>query len=111
MTGKTLFTDVCTAQQTESVNLGLRKKDTIFINVLFGTTSRIQPLGVCTNKSFKSYIREQFEKQLQKNMNLYVTSQLPASDKGVLVAKWVGNSWTKIKMSLNDALIFETQDI
>ena len=62
----------CTAHQTESVKLGLRMKDTILINDLYGTASRAQSLGVCINKPFKCNIREQFQKQLGENMNLYL---------------------------------------
>ena len=62
----------CTAQQTESVKLGLRMKDAILINALSGTESRTQSLGVCINKPFKCNIREQFEKHLGENINLYL---------------------------------------
>lgn len=60
--GKILF--VHTVQQTDSVKLGLQKKDAILINVPSGTTSRVQLLDVCIKKLFKCYIREQFEKHL-----------------------------------------------
>ena len=35
-------------------------------------------------------------------MNLYVESKLSASDKRFLITKLVGNSWSKINMSLKD---------
>jgi len=104
-TGKILLAAVHTAQQTESVKLGLQKKDTILINVPPGTTSRIQPLDVCINKPFKCYIREQFEQHLQENMILYVESKLTASDRRVLITKWVGNAWSRIKTSLKDTIV------
>ena len=63
-TGKILFADVPKAQQIESVKPGSRKKDTVCINVPFGTTGRIQTLGVCINKPFKCYIGEKIEKHL-----------------------------------------------
>ena len=66
-----MFADVLTAQQTESVKFGLRKKDTIVITFTSGTTSRVQPLDVCINKPFKCYIREHHEKRTVNKNNLY----------------------------------------
>ena len=58
--GKILFADVHTAQQTEAVKILLRNCGTTLINVPPGTTSRVQPLDVAINKSYKTYVREQF---------------------------------------------------
>ena len=38
-------------------------------------------------------------------MNLYVESNLSASDRRILINKRVGNSWIKIKTSLNDTIV------
>lgn len=41
-TGKILYADAHTAQQTEFIKLGLQTKDTIFINVLIARANRMQ---------------------------------------------------------------------
>ena len=69
---------------TESVKLCLRKKDATLINVPSCKTCRIQPSDVCISKTLKCYITGQFEKQLQENINLFVQSKLPGSDKRCL---------------------------
>ena len=38
-------------------------------------------------------------------MNLCVESNLSASDRRILINKRVGNSWSKIKASLNDTIV------
>lgn len=38
-------------------------------------------------------------------MNLYGESKLSASDRGVLIIKWVGNSWKNIKTPLKDTIM------
>ena len=68
-TGKILFAHIHRAWETQSVKLMLQKKETILINVSSSITSWIQPLDVYRKIPFKCYIREQFEKQVQENMN------------------------------------------
>ena len=48
-TGKILYADVHTAQQTAGVKIMLRKAKTTLVNVPKGTTSRIQPL-ICLSR-------------------------------------------------------------
>ena len=97
--GKILFADVHTAQQTQAVKIMLRKCDTTLINVPPGTTSRVQPLDVAINKPFKTYVREQFEKHLNENLQLYLENKLTAGDRRILTTKWVANAWQKVKQN------------
>ena len=96
-TGKILYADVHTAQQTDSVNILLAKNQTTLINVTGGTTSRVQPLDVAINKTFKNRVRQAFEEHLHKNLQLYTEGKLTASDGRVLATKWVEDAWSGIK--------------
>ena len=78
-TGKILYADVHTSQQTDSVNILLAKNKTTMINVPGGTTSRVQPLDVAINKPFKNRVRQAFEENLHKNLQLYTERKLTAS--------------------------------
>ena len=82
--GKILVADVHTAQQTDEVKRRLVAKKTVLVNVPPGCTSRVQPLNV--------YVREQFEKHLDENLERYVEGKLTASERRVLTTKWVGNA-------------------
>ncbi len=94
--GKILVTDIHTAQQTDEVKRRLVAKKTVLVNVPPGCTSRVQPLDVSVNNPFKSYVREQFEKHLDENLEHYVEGKLTASERRVLTTKWVGNAWEKL---------------
>ena len=69
--GKIVVADVHTAKQTDEVKHRLVAKKTVLVNVPPGCTSRVQPLDVSvTDKLFKSYVREQFEKRLDEPIAL-----------------------------------------
>ena len=59
-TEKILFADINRAQQTSRVKQLLHKNKAVFINILGVATSRVQPLDVVINKTFKNYVRELF---------------------------------------------------
>ena len=85
--GKILVAEVHRAQQTANVKKFLQNKSTFLINVPLACTSRVQPLDVSINKPFKHAIREQFEKHLSENLNLYTENKLPVSERRVLTTK------------------------
>ena len=95
--GKILCADVHRAQQAATVKRMLQSKNTILVNIPPGCTSKVQPLDVSINKPFKDYLRTQFEKHRDENIELYISNKLTASKRRVLVSKWVAEAWEKIK--------------
>ena len=85
-TKKILIGDVHLAQQTDYVKALLTKKMTSLCNDPPGSTSRVQVVDVTVNKPFKD----------DKHLELYVEGKLSASQRRILITKWVGEAWKKI---------------
>ena len=96
LTGKILVADVHRAQQTDGVKALLKKKNIELVNVLPGCSSRVQPLDISFNEPFKDVVRQQFEKHLEENLHRYTEGKISASERRVLVTKWVGKAWTEV---------------
>ena len=79
-TGKLLVADVHRAQQTDGIKALLKKKNTEFVNVPPGCTSRVQPLDVSFDKPFKDVVRQLFEKHLEGNLQWYTEGKISASE-------------------------------
>ena len=94
--GKILIADVHRAQQTNSVKELLTKHKTSLVNVPPGCTSRDQVVDVLINKPFKDEVRSLFEDHLDKNLDQYVNGKINASQRRVLMTKWVGEAWSKV---------------
>ena len=84
-----LIADVHRAQQTDKVKELLAFKHT---NVPPGCTRRVQPLDVSFNKPFKNAIKEDFEKHINENLDSYVMGKIRASERRVVITKWVARS-------------------
>ena len=61
-----------------------------------GCTSRVQVVDVLINKPFKDKICCLFEDHLEKNLGQYVDGKINASQRRVLMTKWVGEVWSKV---------------
>ena len=94
--GKILVADVHRARQTDETKQLLQRKKTLLIKVPAGCTGRVQPLDVSVNKPFKNAVRTQFEKHLNGNLTFYTEGKIPASERRVLLTRWVGNAWDHI---------------
>ena len=49
------------------------------------------------NKPFKDEVRSLFENLLDKNLNQYVDGKINATQRRVLMAKWVGETGLKLQ--------------
>ena len=106
-TDKTLVADVHSAEETDEVKSMLKRKKTELVNVPPGCTSRIQPLDVSCNKPFKNAVRLQFEKDLEENLDKYIEAKITASERRILISKWLGNAWAEV--SKNQDLVSAEQ--
>lgn len=101
---KLLVADMHRAQTTEDVKQLLEKDcHTQIALVPAGATWLIQPLDVCINAEFKSYVEELQNKHMHDNLSLYVENKMTASQRRVLITKWVGEAWAKV--SANKSMI------
>ena len=58
-----------------------------------GTTSLVQPLDVSVNSEFKTIVGRH---QNHENVRLYVEGKITASQRCILITKWVGQAWTEV---------------
>ena len=94
--------------QTNIVKQILKKHKTSLVNVPPGCTCRAQVVDVLINKLFKDEVRSLFEDHLDKNLDQYVDGKINASQRRVLMTKWVGEAWSKVgKMKDSKVLPFK----
>ena len=74
----------------------LKKHKTFLVNVPPGCTSRVQVVYVLINNPFKDEVRSLFEDHLDKNFDQNVDAKINASQRRVLMTKWVGEVWSKV---------------
>ena len=72
------------------------EEETDLINVSPGCTRRVQPLDVAFSKPFKDIIPQLFEQHMDKNLVNYSKGKITASQRRVLITKWVGTAWSEI---------------
>ena len=94
-TGKILVADIHRAQQTEKVKQLLARCKTNLCHLPGGCTGFIQPMDVSFNKPFKDYIKASSEKHMADNLEKYAEGKITASERRILLTKWVGDAWHK----------------
>jgi DDE superfamily endonuclease len=74
-------------------------------------TEFLQPVDAGLGRSLKARIARELEKwlQLEENLDLWENGQLSASDKRILITKWVGNAWESLfsEGSYDTSIYFE----
>ena len=50
---------------------------------------------------FKDFVRQQFEKHLEENLQRYTEGKISASERGVLVTEWFAKVWTELTSDCN----------
>ena len=61
-----------------------------------GTTSLVQPLDVSVNSEFKSIVERLQNQHMHSNVSLYIEGKITASQRRVLITKWVGQAWAEV---------------
>ena len=82
-----------------AVKTALHKYTTKLVNGPPGCTGRVQPLDVCINTPFKEAVKHYHEARMTENLQLYTKGKLSASDKQVLLTRWVGRAWQEINQN------------
>ena len=95
--GKILIANVDCVQQTNSMKEVLKEHKTSPVNVPLGCTPHVQVVDILINKPFEDEVHSLFEDDLDKNLNQYVADgKINASQRKVLMTKWVGKAWSKV---------------
>lgn len=92
---KLLIADVHRAQTTPVILSKLKKYKTEVVLVPPGLTNVVQPLDVAFNAEFKGVIDELQNDHMKENLDKYVNNGFTASDRRVLITKWVGEAWAR----------------
>ena len=94
---KLLVADVHKAQTTNVIqDMLISECQTALALVPPGTTSLIQPLDVSINSEFKNIIERLQNQHMHGNVIMYIEGKISASQRRVLISKWVGQAWTEI---------------
>lgn len=85
------------AQTTEAIQGCLKEQcNTYPVYVPGGTTSIVQPVDIVFNAPFKAAVEREATKHLQENLDCYVQGRINASERRVLITKWVGRAWEEL---------------
>ena len=98
--GKILVADIHRAQQTENVKRLLARCKTKLVNIPGGCTSLLQPVDVSFNGPFKAHVRAMSEKHLNENLDKYTDGKISASERRILMTKWVGEAWANTNQDM-----------
>ena len=97
--------DVHRAQKTDLVKSTLRNQHTSIAMIPPGCTSLIQPLDVVVNAPFKSKIESYAEQHYEANINNWMNDKYTASDRRVLMTKWIADAWVDICINNKDSIV------
>ena len=100
-----LVSDVHFAQKTENVSKRLKDRGTTSALIPPGCTSLIQPLDVVFNITFEQKCGDLFTKHIKANLPDYTENKLAASQRRVLITKWVGQVWQKMSSTMERTII------
>ena len=95
-----LVLDLHKAQKTERIQDILTNQcKAVPVFVPAGCTSLIQPLDVVYNAPFKKKAEAAAMKHMQDNLEAYVNGKFTASERRVLITKWVGQAWEELSQN------------
>ena len=91
-----LVLDEHRAQMTEEFKQKLQELSTAYVFVPGGCTSLVQPVNVVFNAPFQTALEKIAQKHMLENLDLYVHGKFTASERRVLLSKWVGEAWEEV---------------
>ncbi|GET00252.1 pogo transposable element with KRAB domain [Rhizophagus clarus] len=92
--------DSFTAHKTTTVKNRFREKHTDIAVILGGLTSRLQPLDVSLNKSFKSKVRRLYNNWMNDAIKDYTPSGKIKRPTYSLVANWIKENWDSMDTNM-----------
>ena len=98
--GKILVADIHRGQQTENVKKLLARCKTKLVNAPGGCAFLVQPVDVSFNEPFNGYIRAISERHLNENLEKHTDGKISASERRVLMTKWVGDVWVNTNQDM-----------
>ena len=105
VTPKMLVLDSHQAQITNNALMVMKQEcNTTVITIDGGLTPVLQPLDVLFNKPFKTRVDYLFNEHLTANLDAYLNGTIPAKRHRVLMTKWVGQTWHKVSVSLQEQI-------
>ena len=84
----------------ESVKNRLKEKNTNMAVIPGGCTSKLQPLDVAINKSFKSKVKDRYNDWMISNIHAFTPTGKIKRPSYSTVATWVKESWDEVDVSI-----------
>ena len=81
------------AQKTANIQQSLAACKTTVVPVPPDCTNLVQPLDVAFNEEFKAAVSHHQDEHVREILELYLNSSLTASNRRILITKWVGAAW------------------
>ena len=88
-----LVLDVHKAHRTPQFLRALSLRNTIPAFVPPRCTRLVQPLSVALNKPFKDLVDIEYNTHFEANPDSWVPGKLSASERRILMTKWIGSAW------------------
>ena len=58
-------------------------------------------MDVVFNRPFKAAVEKEATQHLQENLSAYVTGQINAGERRVLITKWIANAWENVSSNVD----------
>ena len=84
----------------ESVKNRLLEKNTNIAIIPGGCTSKLQPLDVAINKSFKSKVKDQYNNWMVSNIHTFTPAGKIKRPSYSMMATWIKESWDEVDISI-----------
>lgn len=94
-----LMLDAAPGHKTEPVLDKFKKLNTTVAMIPGGLTKKLQVLDIAVNKSFKSYLRKEWEQWMISGYHQFTKAGHIKRASYELVCQWISNAWAKVPIS------------